>query len=80
MAETPTIVDVKSDYKFFKASVMTILLKELMMHRKAQHDQISDDALARGIISDASFIIYRLVYDLWWCSVCWHFWQYPNYG
>lgn len=59
MAATPTIVDVKSDYKIFQDfsdDHITERVNDAIA--KAQHDQISDDALARGIIAWARHLLY----------------------
>lgn len=59
MAETPTIVDVKSDYKIFQSfsdDHITERINDAIA--KAQHNQISDDALARGIIAWTRHLLY----------------------
>ena len=59
MAETPTIADVKSDYKIFQSfsdDHITERINDAIA--KAQHDQISDDALAKGIIAWMRHLLY----------------------
>ena len=59
MAETPTIADVKSDYKIFQSfsdNHITERINDAIA--KAQHNQISDDALTRGIISWTRHLLY----------------------
>ncbi len=59
MAETPTITDVKSDYKIFQNfsdDHITGRINDAIA--KTQHDQISDDALAGGILAWARHLLF----------------------